>query len=82
MVMQMSYYTKELDRLITLIQELQESVSRGVLDYGQVHQGPRTLHTKLQRFFFKKSLWKLLPIYKTVEKIVAVVRKSYGVNGR
>ena len=34
-----------------------------------------TLHTKLQKFSLKKSLRKSLPIYKTVEKIVAVVKK-------
>ena len=32
--------------------------------------------------FPKKSLRKSLPIYKTVEKIFAVVKKSYSVYGR
>ena len=32
--------------------------------------------------FPKKLLWKLLPIYKTVEKIFAVVKKSCSVYGR
>ena len=45
-------------------------------------RGP--LHTTkiFTKIFLKKLLVKSLPIYKTVEKIVAVVKKSCSVYGR
>ena len=44
----------------------------------------RPLHTIkiFTKIFLKKSLGKLLSLYKTVEKLVAVVKKSCSVYGR
>ena len=49
-----------------------------------VISGLRPLHTTriFTKIFLKKPSVKLLSIYKTVEKIVAVVKKSCSVYGR
>ena len=56
---------------------------------GDVVKGKRLLNIKalahykdFQKIFLKKSLQKSLSIYKTVEKTVAVVKKSCSVYGR
>ena len=52
------------------------------ISYNENHdEGYLCIPSTLQQFS-KKSLWKLLSIYKAVEKIVAVAEKSCSVYGR